>query len=260
MDTKIKNYVGMAGIVLMAALAVGTLWFVYSYTKAITPTSYRSFTVSGEGKTYAIPDVAEFTFTVLTEGGTDLTALQQENTTKANAAIAAIKANGVADKDIQTQDYSVQPRYQYCQPDPKTGSTTCPPPAIVGYTIQQTIAVKARDFTKIGNMLSQVVSAGANTVSQLSFTLDDPTAAENTARADAIAKAKAKAESVAQAGGFELGRLLSIQENNNTPTPIVRFAAMGTAVPQAAPAPAPSVQSGSQEVDVSVTLQYEISN
>ncbi|MBU6141608.1 SIMPL domain-containing protein [Patescibacteria group bacterium] len=258
MDTKIKNYAGIAAIVLMAAVAVATVWFVYSYTKVITPTSFRSFNVTAEGKTYAIPDVAQFSFTVLTEGGTDLTTLQQENTAKANQAIAAVKADGVADKDIQTQGYTVQPRYQYCQPDIKTG-TTCPPPAIVGYTIQQTVMVKARDFSKIGDMLSKVVSAGANSVSQLSFTLDDPTSAQNTAMAQAIEKAKAKAVSIAQAGDFELGRLLSIQEDNNTPSPIVRFASASVAVPEAA-APSPAVQSGSQEVDVSVTLQYEIGN
>ena len=76
MDIKIKNYLGIGGVVLMAAFSLAALWYVKSYSLVIEPSSFRSFTVSGEGKVVAIPDVAEFSFSVLTQGGKDLGALQ----------------------------------------------------------------------------------------------------------------------------------------------------------------------------------------
>ena len=75
-------------IVAMVILAVSTLVFANIYSKSIEPDSYRSFSVSGEGKIVAIPDVAQFSFSVITEGGKDIASLQQENTQKANRAIA----------------------------------------------------------------------------------------------------------------------------------------------------------------------------
>src|SRR3990167_2011606 len=105
MDTKIKNYLGWSGVVLMAALALSALWYVRSYSKVIEPSSFRSFSASGEGKAVAIPDVAQFTFSVLTQGGKDLGALQKENTIKVNRAIGVVKGAGVEDKDIKTEQY-----------------------------------------------------------------------------------------------------------------------------------------------------------
>ena len=105
MDTKIKNYLGWAGVALMAALALSSLWYVRTYSKSAEPSSYRSFSVTGEGKGVAIPDVAEFSFSVLTQGGKDLSALQAENTLKVNRAIGVVKGAGVADEDIKTEQY-----------------------------------------------------------------------------------------------------------------------------------------------------------
>lgn len=241
----------------MAAFSLAALWYVRSYSLVIEPSSFRSFTVSGEGKAVAIPDIAEFSFSVLTQGGKDLGALQKENTVKMNRAIGVIKAAEVDDKDIKTQQYSVEPRYQYfsCRYDVSADSESkpCPPPEIVGYTVQQSVAVKVRDFEKVGNLLAEVVQSGANSVSQLSFTIDDRTEVTNQARAEAIAKAKEKAKSIAKAGGFRLGRLLSIEEGGGY-MPIYSFGMS----PMEAKAPAPSIEPGSQEIQVSVTLKYEI--
>mgnify|MGYP001605603398 FL=1 len=261
MDARIKNYLGVAGVVLMAALALSALQYVKSYSKVSEPSSFRSFSASGDGKAVAIPDVAQFTFSVLTQGGKDLGALQKENTTKINRAIGVVKAAGVEDKDIKTEQYSVEPRYQYFNCFDRgylESGKLCPPPEIVGYTVQQTVSVKVRDFEKVGQLLGEVVQSGANSVSQLSFTLDDPTSAQNEARAEAIAKAKAKAKSIAKAGGFRLGRLLSIEEGGYS-GPIYKYS-LGVESFGGAPsaAPAPAIEAGSQEVNVTITLRYEI--
>ncbi|HBM45406.1 MAG: hypothetical protein UT05_C0013G0002 [Parcubacteria group bacterium GW2011_GWF2_38_76] len=257
--------------VVVISLAIMILSFAYSafiyagaYADSIQPGSYRSFGVTGEGKVTAVPDVATFSFSVITDGGKDIGALQKENTEKMNKAITFIKENGVATKDIKTSNYNLSPKYQYfdCSRPLTSSVKPCPPPEIVGYTITQSVSVKIRDFAKIGEIMSGVVTAGANNVSQLSFAIDDQTMVEAGARSEAIMKAKAKARLVAQAGGFRLGRLLSIEDSNTSYyRPMVYSAkamdmGIGGGVPESAPAP--SIEAGSQDVTVNVTLRYEI--
>jgi uncharacterized protein YggE len=280
MNQNVKNILGIAAVVVVLALGYSAVSYVGSYGKAIQPSSFRSFSVTGDGKATAIPDVAEFSFQVISQGGTDLAGIQQTNTDKTNKAIDFVKSKGVADKDIQTQYYNVDPRYQTfsCRTTPPiifnaAGSApsvaaapdiaqVCPPSTIVGYTVTQSVDVKIRDFKTIGDIMSGVVTAGANQVGSLNFTLDDPTSAQDQARAQAIVKAKAKAQSIAQAGGFTVGRLLSVQDGgfNNFQQTFNSFAptalSAGGAVDKAVPAPA--IQPGSQDVNVTVTMQYEI--
>lgn len=259
MDTKIKNHLGIGALISMIILATSSLLFANIYSKSIEPSSYRSFSASGEGKIVAIPDVAQFSFSVLTEGGKNIGALQQENTQKINRAIALLKNVGVDDKDIKTASYNLQPRYQYfsCPISKNSTAKPCPPPEIVGYAISQTVSVKIRDFEKIGEILSGIVQSGVNSVSQLSFTIDDPDSLENEARNEAIIKAIAKAESMAEAGGFKLGRLLSISEGGFYPRyAFEKVSSLGLSMDDGAEQP--QIEPGSQEVSVNVTLTYEI--
>ncbi|MBU6500882.1 MAG: SIMPL domain-containing protein [Patescibacteria group bacterium] len=269
MNQNIKNAVWVA--VGLAVLAVGyaALSYANSFGKSIQPSSFRSFSVSGEGKVVAIPDVAEFSFTVTTEGGTDVASLQTTNTDKVNKAIDFVKSQGVADKDIKTSYYNINPRYQtyQCQNPIVYGSNgsapsvqPCPPASIVGYTVTQSVDVKVRDFSKTGAIMSGVVTNGANQIGALSFSIDDPTKVRSEARAQAIAKARAEAQNIAQAGGFSVGRLLGVSEGYN-PYPVYNSFSMAAGLGGAkadAAVPAPAIQPGSQEVDVTVSMQYEI--
>ena len=260
MNENIKNYLGYALILAIVVSSFSAISYVRTYSDSIEPGTYRSFSVSGEGKVVAVPDVAEFSFGIITQGEKDLGSLQKENTTKLNKVIAFIKSNGVDAKDIKTQNYSVEPRYQYsnnCGLGPQYSSNPCLPPEIVGYNIAQSVSVKVRDFTKTGELLSGVVSNGANSVSQLFFTIDDPTALKNQAREEAIAKAQAQAKATAKAAGFGLGRLLSIDEGYGGPVYYAKtMAADGLGGAEAAPAP--SIEPGSQDITVTVNLRYEI--
>ena len=257
MNEKIKNYLG--GALILAVLLVGFAAYSYAdtYSKQVQPSSYRAFSVTGEGKVVGIPDVAAFTFSVISQGGKDLAKLQTENNTKANKAIAYLKDGGVSKDDIKTDGYNVEPRYQYFS-CPTQMSAACPPAEIVGYSVTQTVSVKARDFGKIGSLVSGVVSNGANSVSQLNFTIDEPSTLENAARTKAIDQAKAKAQAIAKAGGFSLGKLLDIQEGGYYPQPMyyAKSAMMETSM-GGAPV-APDIQAGSQDVKINVTLRYEI--
>ncbi|MBI2046056.1 MAG: SIMPL domain-containing protein [Parcubacteria group bacterium] len=255
MNIKIKNYLGIAGIIVLLAI---TYWAV-SVANNIEPPITRSFSVSGEGKVTAIPDVAVFSFGVLTEGNTDLASLQEKNTEASNKAIAFVKENGVEQKDIGTQGYSINPRYQYsnCNGLLSSGSNICPPPEIVGYTISQTIQVKMRDFKKIGTIMRGVVSNGANTVSGLSFDIDNRTTLENEARAKAIATAEARAKTMAKAGHFKIGKMISVSDGGiYVPTVYRAFGASDISSIEAKAAQL--IEPGSQDISANVTLIYAI--
>lgn len=261
MDQKIKNGLWIAIAVAILAVGYSAISYVSSYGKSIQPSSFRSFSVTGDGKATAIPDVAEFAFTVITEGGENVSSLQADNTGKVNKAIEFVKSKGIEDKDIKTQYYNIEPRYQTyeCRIVPVYETVQpCPPASIVGYTITQSVDVKIRDFTKIGDTMAGVVSSGANKVGSLSFTIDDLTKVQNEARSQAISKAKDKAQGIAQAGGFQIGRLLNIQEGYNRYSQYDYLSSVGMGAAKSEAASTPVIQPGSQEINVTVTMQYEI--
>ena len=267
MTEKIKNYLGIAIIIGVLVASFSTISYVKTFSKSIQPSSFRSFSVSGEGRAVAKPDIARFTWSLISEGGIDLAALQTLNTSKSNDIIKFLKGEGINEKDIRTEQYQVSPQYEsvqcaqpvYYRSGVIGAPITCPPAKIVGYSVNQTVSVKVRDFAKIGDLLSGVVEKGANSVSELSFTIDDPSQLENEARIRAIEQAQAKAKVVARAGDFSVGRLLGIDEgympyyaNKDVRTMSFDVAEGAVAVP------APSIEPGSQETVVSVTLRYEI--
>ena len=252
-NTTLKNHLLYTIIGTLVVFALSAVWFVASYSKATEPASFRSFQVSGEGSITAIPDIAEFSFGIITQGGVDLTQTQEENTKEVNAAIAFLKEQGIEKKDIATKSYRVNPRYQYYSCNGENGP--CPPPEIVGYTVTQTIQVKVRDFRVIGGLLAGVVENGANSVSQLSFTIDDKTKVQNEARAKAIENAKEKAVAIAKAGGFKVGRLLSIQESFSPSfDDYITLESSRKGIPSLTP----TIEPGSQEVSITMILTYEI--
>ncbi len=272
MHHHVKNLLGAAAAIAVLASGYAAWSAAASYGKSIQPSSFRSFTVTGNGTATSTPDVAEFSFQTVTQGGTDLNASQAANTEAMNKAIAFVKSQGVSDSDIKTSGYDIQPRYETydCSPAPvptmvsgaqgAVGASSlarpCPPPVIVGYTVTQTADVKVRDFGKIGGIMDGIVKNGANQVGALSFTVDNPTALQAAARADAIGKARDQAAQIAQAGGFRVGRLLSVQQGGY---PIYDAAGIGGGIKASAiSAAVPSIQPGAHEVNVAMTLQYEI--
>lgn len=258
MTENFKKYLWVAGAVFFAVLTIAVWRFANAYTSSIQPSSFRSFTVSGQGKATSIPDVAELNFSVVSEGGKDIASLQSQNSSKMNAAIDLVKSKGVDSKDVKTSSYSITPRYQNysCRPSDSAGAITCPPSQIVGYSVSQTVTAKVRDFSKIGEILSGVVDKGANSVSGPYFTMDDPNGPQNEARAKAIQNAEERAKVIARAGNFRIGRLLSIEDQGQIYYPTYGLGAEITADKSAATPPV--IEPGSQESTVNVVLRYEI--
>ena len=265
MTGKIKNAVGIFAIIALSAFAYAVVSYSGSFSRQIDASSPR-VVVSGEGKVVAIPNLATFNFGVITEGGEDVTSLQNENTKKMNVIIAFLKSEGVSTKDIKTTGYNIQPRNQRsdCSRTVSTGDTvlsvkqwlnSCPPNKIVGYTVKQNVTVKIRDFSKSGSILAGVGQKGANTISQLVFSVDNRTKFEDEARGKAIKQAKERAQAIAKSAGFSLGRLLSFNENKSFYYPrSLRFVETKDSVPSTSI----NLEPGSQEITSSVTLQYQI--
>ena len=257
----------MLGIFLVIA-AVGELKGLNYIGSGVAATN--TISVSGEGDVFAIPDTATFTFSV-DETAKDVATAQASATSKANAVIDYLKGQGVAETDIQTTDYSINPQYTYQQaacpnvPTPVTnggvsaGSVVyCPPgrQTITGYEVSQTVSVKVHDTSKAGTLLSGVGSKGASNVSGLSLTVSNEDALTAQARDKAIQDAKAKAEVLAKSLGVTLVRVVGYSDNSGGPVYYPK--AMDMAVGSSAAAPAPEIPAGQNKITSDVSVTYEI--
>jgi uncharacterized protein YggE len=238
-------------------LALLSLNVIKSWSAPLDPTKTASITVNGTGKVSAKPDVASFSFAV-NEQGTTAGDAQNKATDIANKAIAYLKSQGIADKDIKTEGYNSNPRYEY-QPALCLTNRLCPPnkQVLVGYEVTESIQVKVRDTQKAGAILAGITSVGVKNMSGLSLTLDNPDTANASSRQKAIDDAKAKASALASQLGVELVRITDFQEgNNNRP---IMYAAKSMA-PQgtADAAVAPEIPTGENDYVSNVTITYEI--
>jgi uncharacterized protein len=253
-------------VFLLVQIISGVVSWRYIGT-GITPSD--TISVSGHGEVFAAPDIATFTFSVVSDKPT-VAAAQQDATALANATTAYLTSAGVATSDIQTSGYSIEPQYSYqnavCPQAPTVGSGAepaapaiyCPPgkSVLTGYEVRQTTTVKVRDLSQAGTLLSGVGTKGATEVSGLNFTFSDPDAVQAQARDKAIADAQSKAAALAKALGVSLVRVVSFNEGNgSSPQPVVyAMAASGSTNAAASPAISP----GQSDVTDDVTITYEI--
>ena len=260
---------GIVGAVLMLVLFLGVQ--VLAGAKGLRYigggiNATNAITVSGHGEAFAVPDIATFTFSVVSLKST--VALAQEDATKKiNEVTKYLKDAGVADKDIKTSDYSVYPQYEYSQSVcPAVSSSMgapvyCPPgkQVLKGYEVRQTTTVKVRDTAKAGDLLTGAGSKGATEVSGLNFTFDNPDQVQNEARDKAIANAKAKAEVLAKSLGVRLVRVVSYNENGY-PGPIYygKEMALGMGGDGAVAQSAPAISVGENKVTSDISITYEI--
>ena len=194
-------------IALQSLIALMSLRYIGA---GVQPTNVIS--VSGYGEAFGAADIATFSFSVVSEKST-VAAAQTDATNKINAITKYIKDAGVAEKDIQTTDYSVYPQYEYNQI--VCVSYPCPSgrQVLKGYQVRQTTTIKVRDLAKAGELLTGVGGKGATEMSGLQFTFDDPNKLQNDARGKAISDAKAKADQLAKQLGVSLVRVVSFNEN-----------------------------------------------
>lgn len=232
----------LIGVLLVAILAVVTSIAVTGPAQAQSPgvTSARQVTVIGQGEAKGTPDTAYVQIGVETEANTTQVALEQNNA-QVTAIISRLKELGVADRDIQTSNFSINPRYD------NEGRQ------VTGYQVSNMVAVTIRNLEQTGALLDQVVEVGANRVYGISFGIDNQTELLAQARNAAIADARARAEQLAQVSGNTLGEVLVITENIGSsvqPLPMRSgIAEDAAAVP---------IQTGEQTVGAQVQVTFEL--
>ena len=213
----------------------------------------NTISVSGMGKVQATPDLATVTIGVLSQGTTAVD-VKNQNNDKVNKITAFVKAQGIADKDISTSQFSFYPQQDY------NGGT----PKITGYQGNQSVTVKVhgvdKDQTVLGNILDGAVNNGANEIDGVNLTVEDPSALQEQAQEAAITDAKQKAQKLAQAAGLNLGKVVSVSESSGGypgPIPYAMDSAMGIGG-GVAKSVAPNVQVGSQEIDETMSVTFEV--
>lgn len=243
-------------VVLTLFLIAQTVTLVGSFGRSGVPAT-DTITVSGDGEATLPPDVAKVTFTVQNTEATVVEA-QAATTEQANAALAFVKEQGIAEKDVRTLSYNIYPQYSY--PSPCRGDV-CPAydtmPKIVGYQVSETVQVTVRDLASVGAFLGGLGKLSVQNVSGPEFSLDDATAGYDAARADAIAKAKGQATLLARQLGVRLGKIVNFNESSgNRPYPMAY--GMGGSIMNAKDSSTPSIPAGENTYSSSVSITYEI--
>lgn len=237
----------IAHVGLAAAFALAAL-----HPAAAAETPPPSLSITGEGIARATPDTAIVTAGVVSEAPTAGAALSDNNAAMGRL-IETVKAAGIAERDVGTTGFSLEPVMVYPQP---RDDGTQDPPRITGYRVANKVTVRIRNIAAAGELLDKVVRAGANAVEQVAFVVDDDKALLNGARAEAMRDALEKARIYAEAGGFTIGRILSIAEQGGGSMPVYA-APMGRMMASAAMEKVP-LAVGEQELAISVSVTVEI--
>lgn len=240
---------------LLAAVVIGGLFYIsgkHVETKNDDPADHATISVSGEGRAFVTPDIAQISVGVQTgRQGTAAGAMERLKTSM-DKVIAAVKAEGVEEKDINTESFYLNPVYDY------TTSGQIPR----GFEASQSLRIKVRDLDNVSAILGAATVAGANQSGGVQFTVDDPEAKRSEAREEAIEKAKAKAAVLADQLNVKLGKILSFSEGYaGGPIPPMYYSRDAYGVGGADMAQEKAIVQlpvGEQEVNMSVTITYEI--
>jgi len=223
---------------LATALFVALAW---SPAMANTP---PSVSVSGEATISVAPDRAEVTAGVTSQGKTARQASQANNKAM-NDVMAALKGAGIAAKDLQTSQLSLQPLFE-------TRSSSSARQQIIGYRATNRVTIALHDIGKVADAIDALVGAGANDIDGVSFSVSETSKLLDDARSKAMADAHRKAEIYARAAGMTLGFPLSISEGGAMPPVIFHKMAV-----RASAEPTP-VAPGEQTLRVNVNVTYEL--
>ncbi len=215
----------------------------------------NTITVEGTGTGTSIPNLATVSFSV-TEEGTTVSDAQGKATAKTDAALAAVEGLGIEEKDVKTVAYNVYPKYENIAPC-YSGICETRNPKIIGYQVSQSVEVKVRDTAKAGDVLQALGTLNVQNISGPNFTVDEDDEIKNVAREEAIQEAKAKAKALAKELGVSLGKVVSFYETPGN-MPYYGYGGKAEMAMDASVQSAPSLPTGEQETNVTVSITYEI--
>lgn len=214
------------------------------FVQNITTTKTSLFSVDGTGEATGIPDTAMISFGVSKTASTVQSAKDQVNEI-ANKITQDLKNLGVSEKDIKTTNYSVNPQYDY------SGGAQ----RLTGYSVETNMQVKLQPIDKANQAIDITTQDGATQVNGVQFVVNDAKEKEltNEARKKAIADAKEKAQSLADAAGMRLGRIVDIKENAQTPRPVPLL----MSAEKAGGGQPTQLNPGENTITSTITLSYE---
>jgi uncharacterized protein len=224
----------------LAAAMVAALFAVPAIAQSDLP---AAISVTGEAHISVPPDLAHVDAGVASDAKTAREASDVNNAAMTKV-FATLKGAGVDDKDIQTSRLSLQPQY---------APNRSGPSPIVGFRASNRVTIRLRDVGKVAGIIDTLVSAGANDIGNISFSVSQPSKLLDEAREKAVADARRKAEIYARAAGVTLGAPLSISEEG-APAPVFR-ARMAAPMAQAAPTP---IAQGEETLSISVSVTWAI--
>lgn len=244
-------FVRPPALLILSAVIIGGVFYIAGKNiesrEAREPTQPGTITVSGEGKVSLPPDIARLSFGVST-GRLPSSKMAGESLAKTvNAVLNAVKNAGIQEKDIKTASVSLYPEFDY------DDGIQLPR----GFRASESITVTVRDLDKAGEILSLAIAAGANESSGVEFTVENPEEERAKARQEAIVEAKKKANLLAGQLGVSLGRIVNFSEGTgNYPQPMMMERAMMKGAMDIADSI--PIESGEQEIRVTVSLTYEL--
>lgn len=237
---------------LLTAIAILFVFFLYVKFAGPIPFSVNSiqttktnlFSVSGTGKVTGIPDTARLSIGV-TKTAATVAAVQEQANSAANKIIQGLRNLGIAEKNIKTTNYSVNPDYDYNRETQN----------ITGYTVTQTLQVDITPIDIANKVIDSATADGANLVGSINFIFNEKTKKdlENKARVEAVKIAREKAESLAKATGIRLGRIVDVQESGSYEP---RLYMMADTL-EGKSAPDTELQPGENSITTTITLSYE---
>jgi uncharacterized protein YggE len=201
--------------------------------------------VVATGEVTRVPDLARISAGVVTQAPTATAAIAQ-NAQQMVSVRAALRRAGIADRDIQTSQISLNPEYRYAENRP---------PTLTGYRASNEVSVRFRDIANTGKILDALVAEGANQINGPMLELDKPEQALDEARMAALRTAQARAEIYARAVGKRVKRILSISEEvgnfRPVPRPMAEMRAAGAVA-------STKIDPGEQSVAVSLSVSFEL--
>jgi uncharacterized protein len=204
----------------------------------------RTIALTGHGEARVVPDTAVVSVGVSSTAATAKEALAA-NSAAMTEVFAELKGENIADKDVQTSNFSIQPRYDY--------SDNGKPPKLVGYDVSNMVTVTVRQIDGLGPLLDKLVSAGSNQINGIVFQVSKPQAAMDEARQLAVRDAARKASVYTTAANVKLGPIVSISELSGYQPPPVQMKMM-----RAEAAAAPPIAAGEESLSVDVNIVWEI--
>lgn len=202
--------------------------------------------ISADASVNREPDIAFIMAGVTSEAETAQQAMA-DNRAAMNGVFDALAEAGVERRDMQTSNFSLNPRYDY------SSRRDGQPPRLVGYTASNQLSVKVRKLDDLGETMDALVEAGSNTFSGLRFALDDDRAAKNEARRLAMADAISRAELYASAAGYEVARIVTLSESGGYQPQPMMMARAEMASDRATP-----IASGEVSYSMTVNVTFEL--